>query len=167
MIALVLAILCGAARPDLDAAIALAREGQFTEALLAADAEPDPVKRAQARLYVRHHAGDIEGALREVDDARARGAGSEWLDEREAYIALSLRDLERSRSALERLRGAGPDLAAKVASYRAEADALDATLAARDRGVSHARWVALAFGLAALAGGAWWSRRGEVSRVER
>lgn len=159
MIAVALAVLLCSSPPDLDAAIALAREGRFPEALSAADAESDAVRRAQARLYVRHHAGDLDGALRVAADARASGASSPWLDEREAFVALSLRDLERLHAALERLRGTGPELATVVASYRTEADALAVTLAARDRGVRHARWVALAFALAALAGGAWLSRR--------
>ncbi len=159
MIPLLLASVLVSAAPDLDTAIALARQGRFAEALVAADAESDAVKRAQARLYVRHHAGDLDGALREIADARAAGADSPWLDEREAFVALSLRDLSRLRAALERLRGTGPDLAQAVAHYRAEADALAVTLEARDRSVRHARWVALAFGLAALAGGAWLSRR--------
>ncbi len=160
--ALGLLLLCCApfgARPDLEGAIAEARAGRFAEALLAAEAEPDPARRAQAALYVRHHAGDLEGALRVAADARRARVATAWLEEREAFVALTLRDPVRARVALtalaERPEGGGADIARATEGYRTELAALERTLAARDRGIGSAKVVTSIALLVALAALAW------------
>ncbi|MCY2961046.1 MAG: hypothetical protein NTY35_12855 [Planctomycetota bacterium] len=144
MIQLVTAMLaCGpwlCPSSDRDGAIALAREGRFAEALSAAEADRDPARRAEGLLYVRHHAGDLDGALRVAQEARRSGVGSAWLEEREAFIALTVRDAARTRTALSALdaradRG-GTDIARAAEGYRTELAAIERTLAARDRGNS-------------------------------
>jgi len=145
--------------PDRDRAIELAREGRFTDALFAAELEPDPARRAEALLYTRLHAGDLDGALRVARAARLAGPSSAWLEEREAYAALSVRDAVWARTALDALaarpEGLGVDLAAAGARWRVELDALASTLADRDRAATRARTVTilgtLALSAAALA----------------
>lgn len=143
------------ARFDLDGAIAAARAGRFSEALLAAEAEPDPARRAEAALYVRHHAGDLEGALRVAAEARRAGVATAWLEDREAFVAISVRDTERARRALAALaarpEGGGEAFARAAEGYRAELAGLESTLAARDRGIGRARIVAGVAVLLALA----------------
>jgi len=48
---------------EFQAALALAREGEFRAADERAQTLADPLERVQAQVYLRHHAGDLEGAL--------------------------------------------------------------------------------------------------------
>ena len=83
------------AQEGFEAALALVGEGRLPAALSAADAELDPVRRAQARLFVLHHAGDLSGAL-EAGQAGLEVTEDPWLLERSTYIALSLRAAARA-----------------------------------------------------------------------
>ena len=73
-----------------DRIIALQRAGDLVEAYEVADGEADDRTRFQAQLFVRHHGGDLAGAL------SAGRAGLEvypddpWLLERSTAIALEL-----------------------------------------------------------------------------
>ena len=102
------AILCaGAALQSafgLPLAIDRARAGDFQAALAAAEAEPDPVRRAEASLYVRHQAGDLDGALAIGLHGAELAPWDEWLLDRTAFVALSLRRPGPARLSLEALR---------------------------------------------------------------
>ncbi len=141
--ALILACASFVVSPDRDRAISLAREGHFAEALVAAEAEPDLTRRAEALIYTRLHAGDLDGALRVALAARLAGHSSAWLEEREAYAALTVRDAVRARTALDALAarhdGPGADLVASAARLRVELDTLASVLADRDRAATRAR----------------------------
>lgn len=152
---------CSLATVDLDTAIAGARSGRFAEALLAAEAEPDASRRAEARIYVRHHAGDLSGALRAAAIACEERTATAWVEEREAFVALSVRDTRRARRALDALdarpdRG-GADLERAANGYRAELEDLERVLAARDVGIARARTCVVAGLALMLALVAWFS----------
>jgi hypothetical protein len=141
---------------SLERALELARERRFAEALAEARAEPDALRRAQAELYVLHHAGDLEGALAAGRAGLRAAPDDPWLRERCAYVALSLRAHGPAREhadALARVARAGTDDAALAARYRAEADALAATAARAGAALTRARITVLAG--AALALAAW------------
>lgn len=74
----------------LQAAVRLVGEGQFVEALSAARAEPDPLGRVQAELYVLHQGGALEEALRAGLGGLETGPNDVWLLGQSGYIALSL-----------------------------------------------------------------------------
>ncbi len=128
---------------DLAGAVESVREGRFVEALLAAEADPDPSKRAEAALYVRHHAGDLTGALHVARSARLAGISTPWLEEREVFVALTLRDAAGARDALEALASrpdsGGVEMAALAQKWSGELDALQSTLDARDLGIDRAQ----------------------------
>lgn len=159
------------AAPDLESAIAATREGRFADALRAAESEPDPARRAQAELYVRHHAGDLEGALRVAADARRAGLTTAWLEERETFVALSVRDAVRARKALADLAarpdGGGAEISQTAADYRVELDALETTIARRDRAIVLARSVVAAGTALVLAAFAWLGLTGGRERRSR
>jgi hypothetical protein len=119
-------------------------------------------------LYVRHHAGDLEGALRAAEEARRAGVSTAWLEEREAFVALSVRDVARARTALAALaarpEGGGADVARAAEGYREELTALERTHAARDRGIGRAQVVAGAALLLAIAASAWAALTGDRGR---
>lgn len=167
MIAAVALCALAAASSDLDRAIALAREGRFPEASRAAESEPDPARRAEAMLHVRHHAGDLDGALRVAEDARGAGVASAWLLEREAFVALSLRDPARTRIALDAL-GRRPDgSGAALARHSAELADLERNLAARDRGILLARAVVAGVSTLFLAAFGWLAFTRDRARPSR
>jgi hypothetical protein len=158
------ALLLGWAARGLDEAVRLCGEGRYVEALSEAQREADPLRRAQALLWVRHHAGDLDGALAQARAARALAAGDAWIAEREAYVALSLRLPREAAEATGLLEAAlqpgtvPGEQAARwreaAASYRAEAEALARTLAARDRALERARIAVACGALLFAAGGA-------------
>lgn len=93
-------------KPVVDAVAA----GDFQTALAAVDAETNALARDQGRVYVLHHAGDLDGALRAAIAANAAHPEDPWLAERRAYIASTLRRVD--------------DAAAGVASLEANVRAL-------------------------------------------
>ena len=165
-LAVVVALTAGAARPADDAlarAIETARRGELRAAYALAEKERDPVRKAQAVLYVRHQAGDLGGALRAGLAGLETAPNDAWLLERTAYLALSLRDPDLSRSLVGRLDRAleSANLEADerarwetlAAARREEAAALDAAAARRSDAARLARVVAcggLAIAIGAL-----------------
>ncbi len=139
------------ARPDLDAAVRLCGEGRYVAALRAAEAEPDATRRAQAVAWVRHHAGDVQGAFAVTRGAIADVPSDPWLLERAAYIAISLRLPREARDAvtlLEQEIASGRLAADDARRWRAQAQAhavevaaLERLLAERDAAVQRARAV--------------------------
>jgi len=165
----VLAFLAAGVVPlDLAGAVENARAGRFVEALLAAESDPDPSKRAEAALYVRHHAGDLTGALHVAQSARLTGVSTPWLEEREAFVALTLRDAAGARDALDALArrpgGGGDEVAPLAAQWSVELDALQATLDARDAGVGRAQTTVAVAAALLLALFGWIGRPGSSSR---
>ncbi len=71
-------------------AIRLTREGQLVAALEAVDSTRDELERAQARLFVLHHAGVLDEALEAGLRGLALSPDDPWLLERCTFIAVSL-----------------------------------------------------------------------------
>jgi hypothetical protein len=146
-----------------DAALRETAVGRFPAALAAAEAEPDPLRRAQARLWVRHHAGDLDGALAAARAAREASIADAWLIERELYVALSLRRAGEARAASEALERelarAGPAadarIAAQAAGLRAELETLERSLGERAQALARARGVSAGLGCSLLLVLAW------------
>ena len=106
---LFVAVLSGArieAQDTLSRAVELVQAGELLSAYRAAASEPDPVRHAQAMLYVRHHAGDLTAALKAGLLGLETAPRDLWLLERTAYLALSLRDEGIAREMVSRLSGA-------------------------------------------------------------
>jgi hypothetical protein len=133
------------------------RDGDFLGALASAEAEVDPVRRAEGVLYVRHQAGDLDGAL----EAGVRGAaiapGDEWLLDRTAYVALTLGRPGAARVSLDALRRAlaadalASDAArASLAAYETNVVELERRISERDAALIRAHWTALLGAVGAL-----------------
>jgi len=164
---------CGS-QDGLDRAIELMRSGDARAALAAAEAEADDLRRAQARVYVRHHAGDLEGALAAAEAGSGAHPDDPWLAERAAAIALSLRRAGAALAALGRLERIAAALAEPertrwldaARAARSEAEAVALAHARRDTAGRSARVVSLGVaglalvGLLALALFPWHGPRG-------
>jgi len=74
----------------LQAAVRLVGEGKYQAALAAAQAESQPLARAQAELYVLHQGGSLPRALRVGLDGLEANPADTWLLDQTAYLALSL-----------------------------------------------------------------------------
>ena len=156
-----IAALALAAQSGFEAVLELHAEGRSSEALALAERLSDPLASIQAELWVRHHAGDLPGALRAGTDGLATHPDDPWLLERAAALALDLGAPERARSLAERLEraAADPTLAeadrarySKAAgAHGAAADRALALLARRDRALARARWTVALGAAAALA----------------
>jgi hypothetical protein len=130
----------------LEQAAAEARAGQYVEAWGFAGSDP------RARTFVRYHAGDLDGALREAR-AGLRGAGADaWLFATATEIALSL---HRGASAEALLAGwrasAAAEDAPRIAAAAGELAALRETELAAASGIRRARWISALAGALALA----------------
>src|SRR5437762_8534190 len=125
------------------------RAGDFQGALAAAEAEPDPLRRAEASLYVRHQAGDLDGALAIGLHGAEMAPRNEWLLDRTAFVALSLRRPGPARVSLDALRRAldadpqaSESARAALAGYEIEEKDMLDRLAERDAALTRARWTA-------------------------
>lgn len=160
MIAVALCLLAIHAAPGdgLQRAIAALRAGDARAAWIAAESEPGELERSQAKVWVRHQAGDLEGALAEAERGARTAPLDPWLAERCAYIAISLgrpRTAERALARLESAaqRAAEPDRArwlSNLRDLRAEAALLEEGARARAAADSRARAVVIALGAACL-----------------
>ena len=169
----------------LQRAIELVRAGDLHAALAAADAETDPLARSQARVYVIHHAGDLDGALAVARRAVAEHPDDPWLAERLVFVATSLRRLEPAREGLARLETAAaraPESERERWTTLARSSRTDVETLARAHDRAHAararaRGVTLGIGLlgvavlALLSRAAWTRERhasdGEFSKTSR
>ena len=88
--------------PTLARVVELAGHGAYTDALSIADSLAAPLARAQGRLYVFHHAGDLGAALNAGLDGLRDAPADLWLLERVGYIAISLRATRIARDSLDR-----------------------------------------------------------------
>ncbi len=136
-----------------DAALRLVAQGRYPAALEAAAREEDPLRRAQARVYVRHLAGDLPGALTDAHEGLELAPDDVWLLEQGAFVAVSLHEGEvaehlatRLVEALARLEdegGAGTEALIQAEELLAEAQSLRASESARQDALGRARTASL------------------------
>lgn len=134
--------------------VELTRSGAFPRALALAESQATPLGRAQAKLYVLHHAGDLAGALRVGLEGLSAEPRDLWLLERVSYIALSLRAADLAREHVDRLARAlaSPEVPAEsqaywrnlAADYATEVRALEASANERTSAARRARWTVFA-----------------------
>ena len=132
----------GQAGSGFDAAVAAVGAGDFAEALAQAAREPDPLRRAQATVFARHHAGDVPGALDEARAALDLFPRDPWLLERAAELALTVREPGLAGRWLARAEHEGGLDPARRSAYAEQTRELAEVLARRDRALSRARWTA-------------------------
>lgn len=151
----------------LQSAIERVREGDLVAAWSAAETVSDPLARAQARVYVRQHAGDLEGALREAAEGSTAHPSDPWLAERTLSIALSLSRLRAAEVALARLETALADpglsqrdaFLAALPPARARVAELALAARARDEAEDRARFVVIGLGAGLLFALVWLARK--------
>lgn len=138
-------------------AVERVRDGDFVSALAAAEAETDPVRRVESVLYVRHQAGDLDGALEVGLRGAAIAPNDTWLLDRTAYVALSLRrpvvaqkSLDALRRALQADASASDAARASLRAYETEEALLLVRSRERETALSRARWTALLAAAGAL-----------------
>ncbi|MCB9916534.1 MAG: hypothetical protein H6828_15520 [Planctomycetes bacterium] len=146
-----LATSASAQESALAAAVRLAQEGRFVEALARARSAPEPLARAQAELYVWHHAGALDQALAAGRRGLAVAPADAWLLQNSAYVALSLGAGDEAQRLVGELERALPaEEFTAHAWMRAEADDLVRQRASERAALTRARAVSAAVGLAAL-----------------
>ena len=127
--ALILAAAASAATPR----AGLEGERRWTEVLSAAEAEPDALSRARARVEALYGAGDLPGALRAAELGSVAGGDDPQLLRRACQLALSLRMADAAEENAQRLSAslAAADLdAAQREWWRSEARTLQVEAAA-------------------------------------
>lgn len=167
----VLLLLAGLAGPPqgpgagFDAALRLVAEGRYAAALEAAEAEPDGLRRAQARVHVRHRAGDLAGALAAALAGLEADPSDPWLLEQAAFVAVSLNRGAQGEALAERLAravqpagAADPGAPERAEGLLAEARAARALELARRDALARSRRVALGLLAASLLLGAFLAR---------
>lgn len=155
------------AQSGLQSAVEQVRAGDVVAAWRTAESVPDPLDRAQARVYVRQHAGDLDGALREAVQGSNAHPADPWLAERALAIALSLSRRQPAEEALSRLESVLRDPGARsreaflaaLPAARFEVEALRASARARDAAETRARIVVIGLGVSALLALVWLARR--------
>lgn len=160
-------VLFACAQTGLQAAIDHVRNGDVVAAWSAAENVADPLERAQARVYVRQHAGDLDGALREAVTGSDEHPLDPWLCERALSIALSLSRTRQAEDALARLETILRDPGARsrdaflaaLPAARTAVESLRAAAHARDAAETRAHVVVLGLGASALFTLVWLARR--------
>lgn len=160
--ALFFALACA---PSFDRAVELARAGRYAEALEEARREERPIEREQALLYVRHQAGDLDGALEIGRAALREDRQDPWLMERLAYVALTVHLPATALAAIERLEQctARDDLdpadraryRALAAEYRVEALGQQRVRDSREAARRRAQITSAVFGVVSLVALGW------------
>lgn len=146
------------AQSGLGAVIADVRAGDVRVAWERAGTLADPLERAQGRVYVRHHSGDLVGAWRESATATQAFPDDLWIAERAVYIGTSLGHAEQASTALAHFealfarsgaeaRGPYREL---LETARADVSALRAAAEARARAETRARVVVLVAGVGTI-----------------
>lgn len=171
------ALVVGAARPlpgNFEQVLLLVRSGDFTSAAELARELEAPLERAQALVYLEHHAGNLERALATARAGAERFPEDSFLADQRAYIALSLRRSAESTLALEALTRLALDPrqplerrerdAAKLAEYKTECSALVHSEAQATAARVTARWLVLG-GLVLCVALIAWSLRPTSQRV--
>jgi hypothetical protein len=131
------------------------RMGDFRRAQLLTERESDPLLHAQADCYLRHHAGDLDGAYAAARRGLAHVSGDPWLLDRATYIALTLRDAAAAQAHLSSLEetlrtselgptGDRQGSDATVSAHRSDLAELSLLLAERDCAGMRARSVSSA-----------------------
>jgi hypothetical protein len=139
-------------------AIERVRAGDAVAAWSAAESATDPLERAQARVYVRQHAGDLEWALQEAVEGSAAHPRDPWLAERALSIALSLSRPRPAQTAMVQLEKTLADTGvrdreaflAALNSSRGEVAALESASRARDAAEKRAYAVVIGLGAVSL-----------------
>lgn len=135
--------------------------GEISRALEVANACDEPLQRAQARLFVLHHAGDLAGALTAGLDGLRAAPEDMWLLERSTTLALDLGATELALELLPRFEAQVGDLgqdgtwSAQAADLRSRTDARTIQIDRVRRSLTRARTVAALAGLMALACLVW------------
>jgi hypothetical protein len=138
-------------------AMELVRQGDLGAALAAAETEPHEGRRAQAIVYVRWQAGDLEGALSTAEWALQQQPHNVWLSSRVIDLALILRRPAAAEEGARRLASAAASLAEPgrteaLEHAKAPLDELRRAGEQRDRALGRARAVVLIVaGLSVLA----------------
>ncbi len=96
----------------LDRAMELLRAGDIGAAWAAAESEPDTARRAQAIVYVRWQAGDLEGALAAAESGSAAHPRDVWLAARVIDLAVVLRRTATAERSAQRLESAAATMSA-------------------------------------------------------
>lgn len=130
--------------------------GNPRAALAVADACTDPRLRAQAQLYVRHHSGDISGALEAGLMGLEEVPQDLWLLERSSSLALDLGATELALKLLPRLDEAldasseSANWQERIAALHERADAMQSQRERANRSLSFAKTTVLCCGFLVL-----------------
>ena len=126
---------------------------RWDEALAAARAEPDPLRRARETVEVLYGAGDLPGALAEARQGLGAGPDDLPLLRRACEIAIALRLAEPARQHVERLEASlprqrlDPEAARwwedELSTLRSRTDTLTDREASVREAVLRSRWISL------------------------
>ena len=151
-------VLAACMQSGLSIAVERMQAGDAVAAWSAAESATDALERAQARVYVRQHAGDLEWALQEAIQGAGAHPRDPWLADRVLSIGLSLSRLRPAQAAMVQLEGVLTDTGvrdreaylAALASARVEVAALESASRARDAAEKRAYAVVSGLGAGAL-----------------
>ncbi|MBK7641822.1 MAG: hypothetical protein IPJ19_02020 [Planctomycetes bacterium] len=131
-------------------AAAQARAGDYLAAWKLADAGTTPLEVAQARAFVRYHAGDLDGALMQAREGLRSSPEDPWLLSTATQIALALHRGAAAERTLASWKAQAGD-PERESLERATADLVELRRAEAGaaRGVRRAGWISAAGALLA------------------
>ena len=150
-----------------DDPVRLVVEGRFVQALDAARAEGDSLRRWQNEFHVLHTGGALEAAMLAGSEGARLFPEDPWLWERVVYVALTLRQPDAAREHLngleQALAGLTPSLRepwlSTLGNLASQVADLEAARSARARGLARAQLtVAIVLALLAMGSSLGWTR---------